>query len=179
MDILTLKKSLCNVKQCISDIYTLVESDKSATLKTVHMCDIPCNSLIIKMDKTKFNNFLKDQKEWGFNKHSDYLIITDDKLVFIELKSKKEVGAELKDECIQKFKSDKCTINYADNIFKEILSKNPFFSSRKQHYVLLYQAPSVAKLPTALGTKNPNVTPETFRQIPVQNEGIISFNKTI
>lgn len=179
MDILTLKKSLCDVRQCTSDTYTLVELDKCATLKTVHICDIPCNSLIIKMDKTKFNNFLKDQKEWGFNKHSDYLIITDDKLIFIELKSITEVGTELKGKCIQKFKSDKCTINYADNIFKEMLSKNPFFSSRKQHYVLLYQAPSVTKLPTVLCTENPNITPETFRRIPVQNDGTISFNKII
>lgn len=179
MDIQTLKNSLCTVNQCISDTYTLKETDRSATLKTVHMCDIPRNSLIVKMDKIKFNNFLKDQKTWGFNKHSDYLIITDEKLVFIELKSKTEIETGLKNECIQKFTSDKCTINYADKIFEEMLSKNPFFSNREQHFVLLFQAPSISKSPTVSGTESPNVTPDTFRQIPVQNNGTVSFNKTI
>mgnify|MGYP007067619510 CR=1 FL=1 len=179
MDMAMLKKSLCTVVLCTSDTYTLEETDKNATLKNVYMCDIPNGSLIVKMDKIRFNNFLKDQKVWGFNKHSDFLIITDDKLVFIELKSRTEVGKELRNECVQKFASDKCTVNYADNIFKEILAKNPFFASREPHFVLLYQAPSILKHPTTLGAEFPNLTPDTFRQIPVQNNGTISFNKTI
>lgn len=179
MDIRTLEKSLYTVKKCTSGMFLLEEPDKSATLKKIHMCDIPNGALIVKMDKTKFNNFLKDQKTWGFNKHSDYLIITNDKIVFVELKSKTDVGTTLKDECIQKFKSDKCTINFADKIFEEMLSKNPFFSNKKQHYVLLYQAPSISKQPTISTIAIPNITPDTFRPIPVQNEGTISFNKTI
>ena len=76
MDVQTLKNSLCNVKQCESDMYVLEEKDKSASLRRVTMCDIPIGSLVIRMDnKVHFNNFLKDK--WGFNKHSDYLIVTD------------------------------------------------------------------------------------------------------
>jgi len=177
MDILTLKNSLCNVNQCTSGTFLLEETDQSATLRKVSLCDIPCDSLIVKMDKIKFNNFLKDQ--WGFNKHSDYLIITNDKLVFIEMKSKTEVSQKLRDDCQQKFTSDGCTMNYADTIFKLMLSKNSFFVNKEPHYVLLFQSPSIAKTPTAVGTELPNTTPNSFRQISVCNEGTISFYRTI
>lgn len=179
MDVQTLKNSLCNVKQCESDMYVLEEKDKSASLRRVTMCDIPIGSLVIRMDnKVHFNNFLKDK--WGFNKHSDYLIVTEDKLVFVELKSRTEISNKLQDECLSKFKSDNCTLTYADKIFQELLSKNSFFESREPHYVLLYQAPSIMKVPTTMTlASQPNATPSTFRAIPVLNEGTISFYRTI
>jgi hypothetical protein len=179
MDIQTLRNSLCNVNPCTSGTFTLEEKDKSATLRKVFLCDIPSESLIVKMDNIRFNNFLKDQKTWGFNKHSDYLIITSDKLVFIEIKSKMEVGQELKDECVQKFASDSCTLNYADKIFRELLSKTPFFENRESHYVLLYQSPSISKTPTTLGTDSPNTSPNSFRKISVSNDTTLSFRRTL
>lgn len=180
MDIQTLKKSLCNVNQCDSGIFLLEEKDRSATLKKVSLCDVPKGALVVRMDnKVGFHHFLKDQKSWGFNKHSDYLVITQDKLVFIELKSKKEVGQGLTDECQQKFASDGCTLYYADKIFEMLLHKNSFFDNREPHYVLLFQAPSIAKTSTSVETMSPNTTPDNFRPIPVSNEGTISFFKTI
>lgn len=178
MDLQTLKSSVCKGSTCKEGCYTLEESDRSATLRKIVICDLPQEALIIKMDnKVRFNNFLKDQ--WGFNKHSDFLIVTDDKLVFIEMKSKTEVCQELEEDCQKKFLSDECTINYADTIFQKMLSKNAFFNKRETHYVLFYQSPSVAKTPTAIGEEEPNISPNSFRKIPVSNEGIISFNKTI
>ena len=131
------------------------------------------------MDKTRFNNFLSDKKEIGFNKHSDYIIITDDKVVFIEMKSKKEVNQELMDECRTKFTSDECSLDYADAIFQRILNKNSFFKKREFHFVLFYQALSIAKTPTAPENPSPNLTPDTFRPISVVNEGTVSFFRTI
>lgn len=179
MDITTLKKSMCKVSNCDSGDYMLKEKNPNATLKQVCLCDIPKGSLIIKMDGIRFDNFLKDCKEWGYNKHSDYLIITELDLVFIELKSKKDINDTLINTCRQKFASDTCTIYYADKIFQELLSKNTFFEKRNRHYVLLYQAPSILKRTTEFTKPSANNTPETFRKIAIQNGEILSFNKTL
>lgn len=179
MDILTLRNSLCTVNQCTNGTYLLKETDKSATLNKVYLCDIPYDSLIVKMDRIRFDKFLKDRKDWGFNKHSDYLIITNDKLVFIEMKSKKGIDKTLKDECIQKFSSDECIINYADLVFQKMLSKNSFFDKREAHYILLFQGPSIAKTPTVQRVITGNTTPSTFKAISVANESTISFIRII
>ena len=179
MDAQTLKNSLCSVEQHNSDLYPFEENGNDATLRKVYMCDIPSEALIIKLDKIKFLKFFKENNGWGFNKHSDYLIVTDDKLVFIEMKSTTSVGPDLKNECIKKFSSDECSMNYADLIFQKMLSKNSFFERREPHYVLLFQALPITKTPTKLGTVTSNTTPDTFRQIPVANESTISFYRTI
>ena len=181
MDRATLKQSLCNCKECVNGSYLLKETDSSATLTDVTMCDIPANALIVKMDKkVRFSNFFQDKKEWGYNKHSDYLIVTDDKLLFVEMKSKKMVDQSLRDECNQKFSSDECVIAHADNIIEKMMRKTSFFNKREAHFVLLFEAPSMAKTPTTLtGVLPPNLTPSTFRSIQVPNGGTISFNKAI
>lgn len=180
MDILTLKNSLCKVAQCNNGAVTLVEKDNNATLRKVVLCDVPFGALIVKMDDIKFSNFLKDRKEWGFNKHSDYLIVTNDKLVFIEMKSKGEVGIGLQKECCQKFASDECTITYSDMIFQKMLSKESFFDKRETHFVLLYQAPPITKTAIRAEIELPsNTSPDRFRPIPVANDATISFFRTI
>ena len=182
MDQLTLYNSLCNVSQCTSGTFLLEEKDTSATLNKVSICNVPIGALIIKMDVIEFDKLFKTTKAWGFNKHSDYLIITDDMLVFIEMKSATEISQKTSNDCLLKFKSDKCTLFYADKIFEEMLSKNPFFEKREPHFVLFYQNPPITKTPTSLGTDIsvlPNTTPKTFRKIPVANEGTVSFFRTI
>lgn len=178
MNIETIARSLCKVTSCTNET-TLKENTSNATLKSVVLCDIPTGALVVKMDGIKFSNFLIDKKEWGYNKHSDYLIITDDKLVFIEMKSASEISKTLNDECIQKFSADECAVNYADLIFQKMLSKNTFFNKRETHYVLLFQKISMAKTPTTVIESQSNTTPNTFRSIPVVNEATISFSRTI
>lgn len=180
MDKATLKKSLCNCNDCSAGSFILEEKEDDATLRAVTLCDIPKGALVVKMDKIRFNNFLIDKKEIGFNKHSDYIIVTDDKVVFIEMKSKKEVNQELTDECRTKFMSDGCSLDYADSIFQRLLNKNSFFANREFHYVLFYQTVSMAKTPTAHDNNlSPNMTPDTLRPIPVVNQGVVSFFRTI
>ncbi len=180
MDILTLKRYLCNVFQSDdSGIIKLKEESKDATLKLVYICDVPFGSLIIKMDKIRFEKFLNDNQKLGFNKHSDYLIVTEDKLVFIEMKSKREVNHDLVTECINKFSSDNCVLEYADAIFQTMLTKEAFFEKKETHYVLLYQNPSISKTTIALETECPNNIPKAFRKIPISNEGTVSFYRTI
>ena len=179
MDKATLKKSLCNCSDCSAGTFTLEEKGDDTTLRSVTLCDIPLGALIIKMDKIRFSNFLIDKKEIGFNKHSDYLVITDDKVVFIEMKSKKEVNQELLDDCRTKFVSDECSLDYADDVFRRLLNKNSFFENREFNFVLFHQTLSMAKSPIAPKDLSPNLTPDTFRKIPVVNGGTISFIRTI
>lgn len=180
MDIQILRQSLCNCQLCTDGCALLKETGKEATLTDVTICDLPADALVIKMDKTKFNGFLLDKKEWGYNKHSDYLIVTGDKLVFVEMKSRKMVGRDLSDECINKFTSDDCTIKHADNIIEKLMQKNPFFNRRTQHFVLLYETTSISKTSTIIGGKpSPNNTPSSFRSIAVNNGATISFRRAI
>lgn len=181
MDIQTLKKSLCKGEECLTGTYTLKENGDKATLTNVTMCDIPLNALIVKMDGIKFEKFFNNKiiKDWGFNKHSDYLIITRDRLVFIEMKSTKDVSEKLEEECFKKFASDSCTINYADEIFMNLLSKNPIFRERELHYVLLFQSTSINKNEFSKTTQSPNKTPKTFRKIGISNKDTISYNRMI
>ena len=85
MDFDTLKKSLSYGNVCSSGQYVMRETGSDATLKEVTIRDIPENSLVIKMDKINFTNLFNSNviKSWGFNKHSDYLIVTQDRLVFV------------------------------------------------------------------------------------------------
>ena len=179
MDKKTLRGTLYNCTECSSGSYLLEETGADATLRAVTMCDIPENALIVKMDKVRFHHFLSDEKRIGFNKHSDYIIVTDDKIVFIEMKSQTEVNQGLRDECRIKFISDDCSLDYSDSIFKKMLNKTSFFERKEHHYVLLFQAPPLKKTPTQPDKLSPNSTPDTFRQISVVNEGTISFYRTI
>ena len=179
MDKATLKKSLCNCVECSNGSFLLEEKGAEATLRAVTMCDIPKDALIVKMDDIRFYKLLIDRKEIGFNKHSDYLIITDDKAVLIEIKSKKEVNQNLFDECRTKFISDECSLGYADDIFQKMMNKNSFFKNKEFHFVLFHQTLSMAKSPIAPEDLSPNLTPDTLRKIPVVNNGTISFFRTI
>ena len=178
MDINTLKSSFSDLKyKDNSGVFKLKESGKDATLKEVTLINIPNDSLIVKMDDVKFHNLFIDK--WGFNKHSDYMVITDDKIIFIEMKSKSKFDDKLKEECQKKFASDKSTMDYADSIFENLLLKNSFFRQKEFHYVLLYQSMPINKTPTINQPNNSNTEPNNFRKIAISNEGVIDYKKII
>lgn len=179
MDKATLKKSLCNCIECSNGSFLLKENKPDATLREVTICDIPIGALVIKMEDAEFNGFLKPNKQWGYNKHSECVIVTDNEMIFIEMKSQQDVNQKLTDECWKKFTSDCCVINYVDDVFQKMLKKKRYFENKELHFVLLYQTLSIAKTSTAPQNLSPNLTPETFRLISVVNEGTISFFRTI
>lgn len=179
MDKATLKKSLCNCVECSSGSFVLNETKQDATLREVTICDIPIGAMIIKMEDAEFTGFLKPNKQWGYNKHPECVIVTDNKMIFIEMKSQNEVNQKLKDECWKKFTSDCCVIDYVDDVFLKMLKKNRFFDNKEAHFVLLFQTSSMAKTPIVAGPLPSNLTPDTFRPIPVVNRGTVSFNRTI
>ncbi|WP_195344747.1 hypothetical protein [Bacteroides xylanisolvens] len=177
MDKNSLQLALSNA-QCHSNMVQLTEDDPQATLSEINIIDLPDNSIVKKkMDKSKVDNFFIPNREWGYNKHSDYVIITDDHIVLIEIKSRTEVKNDLEHECIQKFSSDLCLLKYADNVFDLMLGKNIFFGSKTIHYVLLYQAPSINKATTM--KMEDNTAPSRFRKISVSNASTISFKKML
>lgn len=180
MDINTLQSSLCNVQEC-SENATLIETDNSATLRKITICNVPQGSILIKMDEAKFNNFFKGLKEWGYNRHCDYALVTDQDIYFFEMKSQNSINQNLLESCKTKFLSDQCVIKYADTIFDILLNKERFFEKRKQHFVLFYQANSLNKTSTFPHKQKQSTggSPTNFQKIPIANEGIVSLDRII
>lgn len=157
------------------------ENDNGARLKEVTVVNLPAGSLVMKLEHIALNHLVEKrgvEKKWGFNQHSDYVIATSDKCVFIEMKSNPRLGYII-DETIVKFVSDNCLVNYADSIFSELCGKNGFFSNRESHYVLFYAAPDGFKPPVGPLQKNDNLTPKELRPIPLYNCSRIDFNDLI
>lgn len=160
---------------------TCQEKDNGARLKEVTVVNIPDGSLVMKLEHIAINGLVRKpgvEKKWGFNQHSDYVIATPDKCVFIEMKSNPRLG-KIKDETIVKFVSDNCLVNYADSIFSELCGKNVFFCKRESHYVLFYSAPDGFKPPAGPLRKIDNLTPKELRPIPLYNGSRIDFNDLI
>lgn len=179
MDQQRLETLLNNSTKISSGSFTLEETGTDATLRKIQLIDIPNDAIIVKMDDVKFLKFLKPNKEFGYNKHCDYMLIASNKVVFFELKSKTEVNDSLNKECITKFSSDLCVTKYADSIFDILLKEGTYFNGKEIHYVLLYQLPSASKNPTRYLQYPPNSTPVVYRRLSVSNNSVISFSKTI
>lgn len=176
MDLNTLKKSLCNIVELKDCMVTLIEDKnkgKAGTLERVYIKEIPENSICFKIEKTRFNNLLKAEGIWHFNKHSDYIIANNEDIVFIEMKST-DVNEE---KCISKFKGDLCALKYSDSIFEIICKKNKFFEGKKRHYNVLYYVP--INLTTSQINSPANAEPMTFRKIGTQNDCVINFNRLL
>lgn len=180
MDKFTLGKRFCDVSSCVDGEIVLVESDPGATLKEVTVFGLPADAYAVKLDPIKVNKLFNCVKEWGFNKHGDYLIVTDNALVVVEMKSKDDVDEKLAHECELKFKSDTCIFDYCDIVFARMVGKNPFFKGRKVYYVLFYQGPTAEKRPVSARPSEEPPThnaPERFARISVRNKGRVSFGR--
>lgn len=173
-----LQSFLNNYTRITDGSYTLEETGKDATLRKIHLIDIPNNAIIVKMDDVKFHKFLKPNKELGYNKHSDYMLVVNDKIVFFELKSKTDVNESLNEECITKFCSDLCVTKYSDCIFDILLNEGTFFSEKNIHYVLLYQLPTATKT-TSFTVLPSNSNPKEYRRIQVANDSVLSYFRAI
>lgn len=176
MDLKTLKGSLCKIVELEDCKYTLIEKSNQGNndvLEKVHIDHIPKNSICFKIDGTQFNNLFNTAGCWHYNKHSDYIIVNDKDVVFIEMKSKKVDEAE----CVSKFKGDLCTLSYSDSIFSIICEKNKFFEGKRKHYNVLYYVP-INLRPSQINSSD-NAEPNTFRRIGTQNDCVIDFNRLL
>ena len=182
MDKLTLGKRFCDVTRCVGGEIVLVENGYRSTLREVTVFGLPADAYAVKLDPIKVDKLFNCVKEWGFNKHGDYLIVTDNELVVVEMKSRSDVDEELAHECELKFKSDACIFEYCDIVFDRMVGKNPFFKGRTIYYVLFYQGPTAEKRPvSARPSEKPPThnTPERFARIAVSNKGRVSFGRMV
>ncbi len=163
-----------------------LEYDAKAKLQEVTIVNVPNDSIVLKLEHIAMNGLVRKagiEKEWGFNQHSDFVIVTPDKCVFIEMKSNPKLD-NIKKETIIKFISDVCLMNYSDNIFTNLCQKNPFFMNRDLHFVLFHAAPPIAKVPVSftppgLSSPKPNSIPSAFRPFSLENKSKINFNDLV
>ena len=180
MDIITLKNNICNIKNLSAGSETVLEefqNNKDTELKKLKITDIPADGFLFKTDKIRFDNLFKGTKSdfiKNFNKHSDFVIILNDKIVLVELKS-----TSFNDEdCKFKFYSDLCVFDYVDSIIKRMCEKNEFFGRLTKHFVVFYLDP-IPKTTSTLSPLPTNTDPESFRRIGVQNDSEIPFGMLV
>lgn len=172
------KASLCTATELNPrNRFELVETDPQAKLKKVIVSDIPEGALVCRLEHVALTGLTNapTEKGWSYNKHCDYLIISDNSCIFIEMKSNPKVE-NVRDVTRNKFKADACLMKYADTIFEDLRSKNKFFNGKNCHYVLLYRGENLLK--PLLGRKSypANNYPHLFREIAVKNDEIVSYN---
>lgn len=175
-----LSVGLANAERCNPGIssFDCVESDKNAVLKKVTVVNMPEDTLVLKLEHIGLEGIVRDKsipKKWGYNQHSDYVFITADKCIFIEMKSNPKL-MNVKEEVRKKFISDNCLVGYFDSIFENLLSKNIFFGKRSFHYVLFHGA-----FPMSKPNFNPidfvaNDSPNSFRSFSLVDGSKIKFD---
>ncbi|MDE5874208.1 MAG: hypothetical protein K2H15_01070, partial [Muribaculaceae bacterium] len=65
------------------------EKDKGAKLNRITIINIPTDSIALKLEHISMEGLTAKSivKKLGYNQHCDYVIVTPDKCVFIEMKS--------------------------------------------------------------------------------------------
>lgn len=169
------KKYLNDLVECTTAKYTLKENDSNAKLKKVVINGIPQGALIVRIDNGDgIKKLLKSDGDFPINKRSDYLIIDEENVIFVEMKSK---NVDKKD-CILKFKSSECLISYIDNLFNVFLKSNSYFENKAKHYVVISLQQSCSKDPfTKNDDTKSNIRPGEFRNIETRNEGEVFYQQ--
>ena len=177
MDSTTLLQNFNNITLCHNNELTLIEKDSQATLRSVTIKNVPKDSFAVKIDDFKVQNVFKGKNGWGYNKHSDYVIITPAILLFIEMKSANHISPDRQKKIITKFNSDTCILDYFDVVFNRMLGKNPFFNKRDTRFIALYCGPEM-KSTTSVKPEPPTHTrPDSFARIAVKDNDIINFKR--
>ncbi len=162
-----------------SDVAHLIEPEPNAFLRSIRIKNLPNDSALLKCDKMKINNVFKDCSR-GQNKRCDYILISNNTVYFIELKSAEESETKYFDDCIKKFKGVLCITDYIDSVMVNFYKKDKFFSPLQKKYILLFLSPSINKKPTSLRSCHENRPihnePDKFLPLPVKNESTIDIS---
>lgn len=153
---------------------SLKENAKDAELKLVKVANIPAGTVLLRTDKIDTQTLFESEK--GENKRCDYLLVTDQKLFFIELKTNSKASEKYRDECIMKFNAVDCLSDYIDSVLERIHKKSKFFHNLEKRYILFYKAPPITKTTTTKEKQESNVTAEKMLAVPIQNEGEIDIS---
>lgn len=116
---------------------TLVEpqnESKPGKLAEVSIDEVPSSVLVLIGDKTKDYPLFKDEKAkyFGIYRKCDYLILMENYVLFIELKSSEE-------DVLTKFKAATCMFSYLQAVAKYFGNQTTCHYEHK--YILLYNTP--------------------------------------
>ena len=161
-------------------IANLIEKERQAKLKLVKILNVPNDSTLIKGEDTQVKNYFNNTVR-GNNMRCDYILIANNTIFYIELKTNSEASTILANDCIKKFKATKCIIDYFDSILLEFNNRS-FFNEKEKRFVLFHLSPSINKTTTSLKPKEEypaivNNIPENFKFFFVRNEEMIDISK--
>ncbi len=133
---------------------------KESDLYSITIQNVPEDAVAIKTDRfPDLGGFFKCSGDIGQCKRADFVIITDDKLIFIELcKGKKQ-----EKEVVQQLKGAQCVIEYCHNIGGKFYNHDSFLKNNIHYFV------SVSKIGVSKKRSAPkpcqNNTPDNFLKI--------------
>ncbi len=103
---------------------------------SVTIAQVPENTVAIKTDGfPDLKGFFQCSSETGQCKRADFVIITDDKLIFIELSTAKK----LKKEVVQQLKGGQCVVEYCQSIGRKFYDNASFLKNRDACFVSIYE----------------------------------------
>lgn len=157
--------------------YKLRELEKNATLKQVNLVGVPEDCIFLQLDCISTNTLFKNGE---YEKRCDYLIISDNVLYFVELKSHENAPISKKNECIGKFRASLCLTKYIDEVISIVRQKQNVFASKNTYYILIYRNTPIDKTTTSLKPKkSQHTSPDKFLAIPVANNSDLYFKKLL
>lgn len=182
MDKDTLRSKFSNVVRVSGGELQLLETGNDATLREVIVTGLPDDAYAVKIDPIKVQKLFSCEKDWAYNKHGDYLIVTDKELIIVEMKSRMDLNEDVVKDVTLKFKSDTCMLDYCDSVFRVMLAKNPFFSAKPTYFVLFYQKLPLQKtttVPPAVPSVPAHMTPDSFARLQVANGEKINVRRLL
>ncbi len=158
-----------------SNMISLNEKGDSAKLKNVKIDMISTYSKVIKSDKVSIEN-LFNRAGKGQRTHCDYLIITNNKVIFIELKSSFKEGDSFQ-KISNQFKGTLCITDYIDSVLFNFYDKKKFFANIEKKYILLYKnSPIDLRSSKEIKSEKKNQL-EHIKMIQVDNDQIVTINE--
>jgi hypothetical protein len=164
------------------NIAFLEESSKDAELNNIKINGLKNNYLLLKMDKVDTQTLYLSKK--GENMRCDYLLVTDNIVYFIEIKSNKKSDTIYKEESIKKFRAVECILDYIDSVLLKFYNIQNYFKELEKRYILFYLGQPIQFQPSLskkieIESKTKNDKPENMKKYSVQNASIIDIRTLI
>jgi hypothetical protein len=165
-----------------TDKYAILEEKSNKKNDELQKFKIDCKPIdfkMIKSDKIIVNNLFKGKGK-GQKKHCDYLLITNSKVFFIELKTSLVVdNTDDIDSVIKQFKGPLCITDYIDSVLFHFYEKNKFFENVKKRYIVFCKNLPISKITTNLKElrDESNDKPNKYKIIEVDNDGVVAIEE--
>ncbi len=151
-------------KPCIKLEETTKDNTYSITIKQV-----PENTIAIKTDSfPNLQEFFKCSSDIGQCKRADFVVITDTKLIFIELCG----DSKQSNYIVKQLKGAQCVMDYCRSIGEKFYAYDAFLSKQKSYFVSISNINVNKK--TAKTANNENNDPSQFLKISSPNN--LQFN---